>query len=150
MIRKALMRDVSAIHKLINSFAEKGIMLPRSLSRLYDDLRDFYVFEKDGQLVGTVAVHFIWNELAEIRSLAVDPSCQKEGIGRLLVQRGIEDAREFHCTRAFTLTYVPGFFEKLGFTQIDKSELPHKVWADCVNCPKFPDCDEVALALDLI
>ena len=149
MIRKACMRDVPEIHKLINEFAEKGIMLPRSLGRLYDDLRDFYIFEQDGHVGGTVAVHFIWDGLAEIRSLAVRESLQGHGVGRQLVERGIEDARSFDCARAFTLTYVPGFFQKLGFHQIDKSGLPHKIWADCVNCPKFPNCDEIALVLDL-
>lgn len=149
MIRKACMRDVPAIQRRINEFASDGLMLGRSLSNLYDNLRDFFVEDEDGAVVGTVALHFSWDGLAEVRSLAVAPEHQRKGIARRLVERCIEEAREYECSRVFTLTYVPDFFRKVGFVEIDKAELPHKVWADCVNCPKFPDCDEIALVLDL-
>jgi len=149
MIRKAHMRDVKAIQALVNAFADAGRMLPVSLVDLYDRLRDFFVWEEDGRVLGVLALHFTWEGLAEVRSLAVADEAQGRGIARTLVERGLEEARQYDCTRAFALTYVPDFFRKLGFHDIEKSELPHKVWADCVKCPKFPDCDEVAVAVDL-
>ncbi|MFW5857823.1 MAG: N-acetyltransferase [Planctomycetota bacterium] len=149
MIRKAHMRDVKAIQALVNAFADAGRMLPVSLVDLYDRLRDFFVWEEDGRVLGVLALHFTWEGLAEVRSLAVADEAQGRGIARALVERGLEEARQYDCTRVFALTYVPDFFRKLGFRDIEKGELPHKVWADCVKCPKFPDCDEVAVAVDL-
>ncbi|MBN1256500.1 MAG: N-acetyltransferase [Planctomycetes bacterium] len=149
MIRKAKVSDIKAIQALVNKHAANGAMLPLGISELYDKLRDFIVYEHDNKIVGVVALHFIWEGLAEIRSLAVDTDYQHQGIATSLVKRAIEDAREYGGSRVFALTYVPPFFEKNGFKEIDKAELPHKVWADCINCPKFPDCGEVPLALDL-
>jgi amino-acid N-acetyltransferase len=150
LIRKACMRDVVPIHNLVNRFARDEVMLPVSYVDLYDRLRDFWVWQDDtGGMAGVMALHFAWEGLAEVRSLAVEPAHQGAGIARALVRRGVEEAEAFECTRVFTLTYVPAFFQKMGFAAIDKSELPHKVWADCIKCPKFPDCGEVALAMDL-
>lgn len=145
MIRKACMLDVPEIRGLVNVYADKGEMLAISLNNVYDRLRDFFVYEKDGKIIGTVALHFVWENLAEVRSLAVAEDFQGQGIARELVNEAIKEAEHYTCSKIFTLTYVPGFFEKLGFEKIDKGELPHKVWADCINCPKFPDCGEIPL-----
>ncbi|MFH0910397.1 MAG: N-acetyltransferase [Planctomycetota bacterium] len=148
-MRKARMSDVPRIHALINRFAEQGLMLAVSRAELYERLRDFSVMEEEGQVAGTVAVHFIWEDLAELRSLAVAPERRGTGLGRALVEHALAEAREYACRRVFTLTYIPPFFEKLGFARIDKAELPHKVWTDCIKCPKFPDCGEVPLAYEI-
>ena len=145
-IRNARMEDVKAIHALLNHFADKGLLLGRSISSLYDQLRDFVVC-CDGQdrVVGACALHICWENLAEIRSLAVDETAQGQGIGTRLVRRCLQVADELGIGRVFTLTYQRPFFLGLGFTDIDKRELPHKIWSDCLNCSKFPDCDEEAL-----
>ncbi|MDH7600590.1 MAG: N-acetyltransferase [Armatimonadota bacterium] len=148
-IRKARVSDVPAIQKLINTFAERNVMLPRSLSALYENVRDFFVLEDDDRITGCCALHITWEDLAEIKSLAVDESVQGSGYGRALVEACLEEARLMGVPRVFALTYIPGFFEKLGFTRIDKSKLPQKVWSECVNCPKFPNCGEEAVILDL-
>lgn len=145
MIRKARVTDVEAVQKLINSFAEKNAMLPRALSAIYENIRDFVVMEEDCRIVGCCALHVTWSDLAEVKSLAVDESVQGKGCGKLLVQVCLNEARELGVPHVFALTYVPGFFEKLGFSRIDKSELPHKIWSECINCPKFPDCGEEAV-----
>ncbi len=145
-IRKARITDVGSIHKIINDFAQKGDLLPRSLSELYDHLRDYNVVEHpDQSIIGVCGLGICWEDLAEIRSLAVLPSYQRKGYGRSLVEAALQEARDFAIPRVFTLTYIPDFFLKLGFEQIDKSKLPQKIWADCLKCPHFPDCKEVAL-----
>lgn len=150
MIRKARISDIKTIHASLSYFASKGLLLSRSLSELYDQIRDFAVHEEDdGTISGFVALHIVWDDLAEIRSLAVNEQFHKKGIGRALVQHSISEAITLGLYRIFTLTYQPVFFQKLGFSMIDKSKLPHKVWADCVKCPKFPDCDESCLILEL-
>ena len=149
MIRKAQVEDVKVIQALINNNADKGLMLALSISELYDKLRDFFIYEEDGKIAGVVALHFIWEGLSEIRSLAVDDNFQKRGIASTLVKKTLKDAKEYGGTQVFTLTYVPEFFRKLGFVEIDKAELPHKVWADCINCPKFPDCGEIPLIYNI-
>ncbi len=150
MIRKAKISDIKTIHKILSHFAEKGLLLPRSLSELYDHLRDYTVFEcEDGSIGGVVALHICWENLAEVRSLAVLEPCQKQGIGKMLVEHCLSEAITLGIYKIFTLTYQPKFFEKLGFSIVDKSILPHKVWADCVKCPKFPDCDEIAMMIEL-
>jgi amino-acid N-acetyltransferase len=149
MLRRAHMRDVPAIQQLINRYAEKDLMLPVSLVDLYDNLRDFFIFEEEEKVIGTIALSFTWEGLAEIRSLAVEEDFQGRGVARKLTEASLTEAREFDCDRVFTLTYVPAFFKNFGFRELDKGELPHKVWADCVKCPKFPDCGEVSLAIDL-
>lgn len=149
MIRKARIGDVKDIQKLLTNFASRGEMLSRSLSELYEALRDFYVFEEDGQLLGTSALHIVWEDLAEVRSVAVAESVGRRGIGSQVVGACIEEARALGLKRLFCLTYKPDFFAKFGFKVADKSELPHKVWGDCIKCVKFPDCDEIAMILEL-
>lgn len=149
MIRKAQISDVKDIQKLLMTFANRGDMLSRSLSELYESLRDFYVVEEDGVLLGAAALHVVWEDLAEVRSVAVNEEAGRKGIGSRLVQACITEAREIGLRRIFCLTYKPDFFGKHGFRLVDKAELPHKVWGDCIKCPKFPDCDENAMILDL-
>jgi amino-acid N-acetyltransferase len=152
MIRNARMGDIKKIYNLLQYFADKDLLLGRSLSSLYDQLRDFSVYvekEKDDpdqeKLVGVCALHICWDNLAEIRSLAVIDEYHGKGVGRELINMALEEADSYGITKVFTLTYQPDFFRKLGFKDIDKSELPHKVWSDCINCSKFPDCNEEAL-----
>ena len=149
MIRKAQITDVKDIQKLLMTFASRGDMLSRSLSELYESLRDFYVVEEEGVLLGSAALHIAWEDLAEVRSVAVVEDAGRKGIGSRLVQACISEAREIGLKRIFCLTYKPDFFAKHGFRLVDKAELPHKVWGDCIKCPKFPDCDENAMILDL-
>ena len=149
MIRKAQIQDVKEIQKLLMNFASRGDMLSRSLSEIYESLRDFYVFEDNGQILGAAALHIVWEDLAEVRSVAVAENVGRSGIGSQLVQSCISEARQIGLKRIFCLTYKPEFFSKQGFHLVDKSELPHKVWGDCIKCPKFPDCDENAMIMDL-
>jgi len=139
------MGDVPRMHGLLQEFAGRGLLLPRSLSSLYDQLRDFVVYEEEGRVLGVCALHICWENLAEIRSLGVEPWAQGRGIGSRLVQSCLDEARLYEITRVFTLTYRPGFFARLGFREIDKQTLPHKVWSECIHCPHFPDCSEHAL-----
>jgi len=151
-IRKARMADIKAIHHLLGYFADKGLLLPRSLSELYEHLRDFYVFEEStpaSRILGVCGLGICWENLAEVKSLAVDEAHQKKGLGSQLVETCLEEAKALGLKKIFTLTYAPMFFEKMGFKLIDKSVLPHKIWADCLKCPKFPDCDETAMMLEL-
>jgi amino-acid N-acetyltransferase len=149
MIRKARMSDVKAIQQLIAEYARKGDMLPRSLSEIYENLRDYFVFEEDGgELVGSAAIHIMWEDLAEVRSLAVREGKMRRGVGTQLVESCISEAIMLGIGRVFALTYKPEFFERLGFHVVDKAELPQKIWSDCLKCSKFPDCDEVALVAD--
>lgn len=150
MIRKARMGDVKAIQKLVAEYAKKGDMLPRSLSEIYENLRDYFVFTEDGgEIAGSAAIHIMWEDLAEVRSVAVREDRMRRGVGTRLVEACISEAIVLGITRVFALTYRPEFFEKLGFFRVDKSELPQKIWTDCLKCSKFPDCDEVALLADL-
>ena len=149
MLRKAQIGDVKEIQKLLMTFASRGDMLSRSLSEIYESLRDFYVFEEQGTLLGVAALHIVWDDLAEVRSVAVAEDAGRKGIGSLLVQACIAEARQIGLRRIFCLTYKPEFFGRHGFRLVDKAELPHKVWGDCIKCAKFPDCDENAMILDL-
>jgi amino-acid N-acetyltransferase len=149
MIRKAKISDVKDIQKLLTNFASRGEMLSRSLSELYDSLRDFYIVEEEGRVIGTSALHIVWEDLAEVRSVAVAEDAGRRGIGSQVVGACLQEARELGLKRLFCLTYKPEFFGKFGFKVVDKSELPHKVWGDCIKCVKFPDCDEIAMILDL-
>ncbi|MCS7203312.1 MAG: N-acetyltransferase [Thermodesulfovibrio sp.] len=144
-IRKALIKDVKTIHKLINDFAKKGEMLPRSLNEIYENLRDFYLVEENNEIKGVCALHILWEDLAEIRSLVVKKEDQNRGIGSLLVKKCLREAGILGVKSVFVLTYIPQFFKKLGFREIDKTKLPQKIWGDCIKCPKFPECDETAL-----
>jgi len=149
MIRKARLSDVKEIQRLVNFYADRGEMLPCSLSELYERVRDFYVFEDRGEIVGVSALHLSWEDLAEIRSLAVKELYIRRGIGTDLVKACLEEAGSLGIRRVFALTYKPNFFQHLGFRPVDKSQLPHKIWTDCVKCVKFPECDEIAMILDL-
>ncbi len=149
-IRKALVRDVKEVHSLINEFAAEQEMLPRSLNELYEHLRDMFVYEEDGRLKGVCSLHVVWEDLAEVRSLAVARRARGRGIGRSLVETCLEEARGLGVSRVFALTYIPEFFGLFGFKVVDKSELPHKIWGDCIRCPKFPDCNEFAVVRELL
>lgn len=148
MIRKALIDDVHAIHALLGYYADKGELLGRPLSNLYDHLRDFWVNEDEetGKLTGCAALAFCWEDIAEIRSVAVESGIQGNGIGSALTERCIQEAFYFKIKTLFTLTYRPDFFARFGFQTTDKTNLPMvKVWAGCLDCVKFPDCDEIAM-----
>ncbi len=145
MIRKARVEDIKQIQALINSFAKKDIMLPRSLNELYESIRDFWVYEANKKVLGCCALHISWEDLAEIKSLAVSKASQKKGVGRELVLTCLNEAKELGAKRIFVLTYNPGFFKKFGFKRVKNSCLPHKIWAECINCCKFPNCQEIAL-----
>ena len=142
---KARVSDVPQMHKLINYFADKGDMLARSLSEIYENIRDYFVVRQGERVIACVALHISWSDLAEIKSLAVTEDSQRKGIGDQLIEACLREAKELGISTVFCLTYKPAFFEKFGFSQVDKAELPHKVWGECYRCPKFPDCDEVAL-----
>jgi len=144
-IEKACIGDVSQMHRLINQFADRNEMLARSLSEIYENIRDYFVVREGDRVIACVALHVIWEDLAEIKSLAVAESGQKQGVGSQLVKACLEEAKELGLSTVFCLTYKPAFFERAGFSQIDKAELPQKVWTECFRCPKFPNCDEVAL-----
>ncbi len=146
---KARVSDVPQMHKLINSFADKDEMLARSLSEIYENIRDYFVVRQGERVLACVALHVSWSDLAEIKSLAVTEDSQRQGIGDRLVEACIREAKELGIPTIFCLTYKPAFFEKRGFSQVDKAELPRKVWGECYRCPKFPDCDEVALIYHL-
>jgi len=146
---KAEIGDAQAIHDLINVYAQRGDMLPRTMGEVYENLRDFYVVHEDGELVGCVALHIVWSDLAEVKSLAVSEAVQTRGLGSLLVNATIEEAQNIGLERVFALTYRPAFFERLGFVQADVMTLPRKVWNECYRCPKFPSCNEIALVRDL-
>ncbi len=149
MIRKATIADVKHIQTLINEYAEAGQMLPRSLNELYENLRDFSVYQEGGAISGVCALHVSWDGIAEIRSLAVRRDQNGKGIGTTLVKACLREATELGAARVFVLTYQEGFFKKLGFSPVDKKELPHKIWTDCLNCIKFPNCDESALMITI-
>jgi len=149
LYRKAKISDVETIHRFITYFAEKNLMLARSRSSLYECIREFTVAEQGGRIVGVGALHVIWEDLAEIRALAVDENYQRQGIGRGLVEAFLAEAVDLEIPRVFALTYHAPFFVKCGFRLIAKDELPQKVWKECINCPKFPMCDEVAVIKEL-
>jgi amino-acid N-acetyltransferase len=145
-VEKAKINDAQRIHELVNSFADKGEMLPRALSEIYENLRDFFVVrDKNNQLIGCVALHINWADLAEVKSLAVSEDKQAKGLGSVLIEACLDEAKGLGIPTIFCLSYKPAFFEKYNFRRVDKMELPRKVWSECYRCPKFPDCDEVAL-----
>ena len=149
MIRKAKLKDVKEIQRLIKLYSGRGDILPRSLSELYDDLRDFYVSIRNRKMVGICALHICWDDLAEVRSLVVLEEARNRGVGAKLVEACLRESEELGVKRVFALTYRPKFFEKLGFTIVDKAVLPHKIWTDCLKCVKFPDCDEIAVVKEM-
>ena len=144
-VEKARISDVPEIQRLINYFADKGLMLARPLSEIYENIRDYFVIRRDERVIACAALHISWSDLAEIKSVAVDEENQRQGIGDQIIRACLKEADELGIATVFCLSYTPAFFKKLGFTQVDKMELPRKVWTECYRCPKFPDCDEVAL-----
>lgn len=149
MIRHARIPDARDIHQLLLIYAKDGQLLGRSLADIYETIRDFYVYEQAGKVQGVGALEVCWEDLAEVRSLAVAPGQQGKGVGRKIVESCLTEARQLGIKRVFALTYQPEFFKNLGFSEIAKAELPQKIWGDCIKCVKFPDCDETALAIDL-
>ena len=148
-VEKAKIKDAPQIQKLVNYFAEKGEMLPRALSEIYENTRDFFVVREGDKVVACAAIHIYWSDLAEIRTVTVREDSHKQGIGGRLVEACMKEAEELGIPKVFCLTFKPDFFKKFGFHQVDKMELPRKVWAECYRCPHFPNCDEVALVCDL-
>ncbi|MCR5834467.1 MAG: N-acetyltransferase [Selenomonadaceae bacterium] len=150
LYRKPTFNDVDEIYNLIDGYAAKGIMLPKPHSVLYEILREFIVAEdvESKKIVGVGALHLTWNELAEIRSMAVHEDYSRQGIGKTIVEKLLAEGRAVGVKEFFTLTYRPDFFQSLGFEETTKESLPHKIWKECIECPKFPNCDEVAMILD--
>ncbi|WP_328591237.1 N-acetyltransferase [Methanolobus halotolerans] len=145
IIRKATVRDIPEIKIIIDYYARQEMMLQRSLSELYEFTRSFYVCEIEDEIVGCCALQVSWEDMAEIMSFAVKQKHREQGIGTELVRSCINEAKELDINKVFTLTYAVPFFEKQGFDKIDKQQLPHKIWSGCIKCPKFPNCDEVAM-----
>ncbi len=143
--RDATFNDVENMHKLLNDFANVGLMLPRSRNSIYENIRDYVIAVDEDKVVGVGALHMVWERLAEIRSLAVVDYCQKSGIGRKIISLLEEEGHRLGVKTFFTLTYQPGFFAKCGYTQVERDSMPQKVWKECVHCPKYPYCDEIAL-----
>ena len=148
--RKARMSDVEIMAALINGYADQNLMLPRTIPFMYQRIREYTVIEKDNRIIGVGALHVLWKDLAEICSLAIHQDHLKCGLGRELVERLTQECRELEVEKLFTLTYQPDFFKKCGFVMIEKEKLPQKVWTECINCPLFPNCNEVALIKDPI
>ena len=148
-VKKARIDDVPQLHKLINYFAERGEMLARPLSELYENVRDFFVVKDGDRVLGCGALGIMWSDLAEVKSVAVLENDQRHGIGRAIVKACLNEAKELGIPTVFCLTYKPAFFEKMGFSLVDKEKLPRKVWGECYRCPKYPDCDEIAMILTL-
>ena len=148
-MEKARIKDVTQMQQLINYFADKGEMLARPLSEIYENIRDYFVVRQGERVIACAALHVAWSDLAEIKSVAVAEDNQEQGVGVQLVEACLREARELGIPTVFCLTYKPAFFEKYGFYQLDKMELPRKVWTECYRCPKFPNCDEVALICQL-
>jgi len=145
MIRKAGIKDIKEIQDIINFYAKKDVMLSRSLNELYENIRDFWVAEENKRVVGCAALHISWDDLAEIKSVAVSREKQGRGLGKDLVSVCLDEAKEMGAKKVFVLTYRPDYFKKFGFKRVRHASLPHKIWAECINCCKFPDCKEVAL-----
>ena len=144
--RKATFDDVEAIFALVNDYAGDGVMLARSRNTLYETLRDMIVAEDEtGTIVGVGGLHLLWDRLAEVRTMAVSPQLTRRGIGGEIVRRLMAEGRTLGVKKFFTLTYKPGFFQTLGFHTVTKDALPQKVWKDCIDCPKFPNCDEIGM-----
>ena len=145
MLRHAQMKDVKAIKSLAERHMVEGSLLPLALTEIYENIRDFFVIDEDGVVVGCVALHVTWEDMAEIRTLVVERECRGKGYGDQLIVAAMRETRDLQIERVFALTAIPSYFTERGFKEMDKSLLPHKVWAACIKCPKFPDCDEVAV-----
>ena len=149
-VEKANISEVPRIHKLVNSFAGRGEMLARPLSEIYENIRDFVVVRKGKRIIGCAALHVLWSDLAEIKSVAVDEEMQRQGVGNKLVAACLKDAEELGIETVFCLTYKPRFFEKMGLKEVEKMTLPQKIWTECYRCSKFPNCDETAMTIQVL
>jgi amino-acid N-acetyltransferase len=149
-VEKANISEVPRIHKLVNSFAGRGEMLARPLSEIYENIRDFVVVRKGKRIIGCAALHVLWSDLAEIKSVAVDEEMQRQGVGNKLVSACLKDAEELGIETVFCLTYKPKFFEKMGLKEVEKMTLPQKIWTECYRCSKFPNCDETAMTIQVL
>lgn len=151
-IRRARMADAVRIHHLVNLYAGRQQMLPRTMLSIYENIRDFQVAvdDDDSQVIGCSALHFTWSDMAEIRSLAVDEEAKGSGVGQALVEANIAEARAQGIVQVYAFTYVTRFFARLGFRVVPHESMPRKVWMDCITCPKFNCCDEAAMVLDLV
>ena len=145
LINKARIADVPHMLRLIDRASKEGHVLPRSMSYLYDNVRDFWVAKDGDALMACGSLHICWEGLAEIKSLVVEEAVRRKGLGTTIVRKCVDEAVDLGIAEVFVLTYLPDYFEAMGFHRVDKSALPHKVWQDCINCPKFPNCEEVAL-----
>ena len=143
--RKARFGDIESIYGLVDIYAAQGDMLPRSRNTLYENLRDMIVAETDDIVIGVGALHIMWDRLAEVRMMAVSPQYMRQGIGTEIVRLLLDEGDAIGIEKVFTLTYKPDFFRKLGFIRISREELPQKVWKECIDCPKYPNCDEIAM-----
>ena len=147
---RATVHDAEGIARLVNYWAAQGQMLPRTLGETYENLRDFFVVRADdGHVVACGALHIVWADMAELKSLAVEESEHSRGLGAAITRACVEEGRTLGLNGLFALTYRPGFFERLGWTQADVMNLPRKVWNECYRCPKFPGCDEIAMVIDV-
>ena len=149
-IRKAKINDAKNIQKLVNYYADKKIMLPRALNEIYENIQGYFIIELNKKIIGCSALAVSWEDLAEIKSLAVSPSHGRKGLGTKLVEACEREARKIGIKKIFVLTYVPEFFGKLGFKRVPKETLPHKIWTGCIRCPFFPNCNEVPLIKQII
>jgi amino-acid N-acetyltransferase len=149
-LRRARVGDVVEMQRLINRFAERDEMLPRALHELYENIRDFYVILEGEEVAGCAALHVSWANLAEVKSVAVAEHCRRNGYGRQLIEACLEDARALGVSTVFCLTYRPDFFGALGFQVVDRNTLPRKVWSECIRCPKFNNCTEIAMAIQVL
>lgn len=148
-LRKATVKDAREIHRMLETYAAQGLLLPRPLWDIYAHIREFHVWEEEGSLRGVCALHVVWEDLAELRSFCVVENSRGMGIGQRLAQASMEEGLHLGVCRIFVLTYVPAYFEKMGFKRVEKAQLPQKVWADCIHCVKFPECDEVPLLREI-
>ncbi|MDI6785309.1 MAG: N-acetyltransferase [bacterium] len=149
MIREANSKDIANIQKIINYYASKKYMLPRSLNELYENTRNFLVEEREGEVIACCGLYIVWEDLAEIKSLAVKEEYRGQHIGERLIKESLKSAKKLKISKVFALTFIPEYFKKLSFKEIDKSSLPHKIWSDCIKCIHFPNCDEYAVVFSL-
>ncbi|NQT90452.1 MAG: N-acetyltransferase [Candidatus Omnitrophica bacterium] len=148
-LRKADIKDAKCLQNIIGRYAKEDLMLSRSLIEIYENIRDFFVISQGKEILGCCALHICWEDLAEVKALAVEEKAKGKGIGRRLVRAALNEAKVLKVKKVFCLTYIPEFFKQFGFRKIDRAKLPHKIWTECLKCPKFPDCDEQAMMLKI-
>lgn len=146
-VRKAVLKDIDRVYELVNQYADEELLLPRTRESLIINIQSIFVVEEKGEVLGVACLAILDQDMAEVRSLAVDEKAQGRGIGKILVSKIVEETQKLGISKLISLTYQIAFFEKCGFQIIQKEEMPQKVWTDCIHCPKFPACDEVAMAI---